>query len=210
MAEQQITEISDRALSISASSTAEARALGDQLRANGAWQDVVPGLKSVSVLFDPVTLPIEEARRVLVQALSEPPPQGAQISAEPITIPVQYGHSNGPDLDHVAQLLGLSSARVIELHTAPLYEVDMMGFLPGFLYLGGLDPRLTVARRADPRLRIPGGSVAIGGDRAGVYSLRGSGGWQVIGRTDHPLFDPQAKDPFALKPGMTLRFEAAS
>lgn len=208
MDRREATAISDRALSVPATSAGEARRMGEHLRGDPVWQDVVPGIATVSVLFDPVALPIFEARERLLRSLGTIPPRAEETRPEPITIPVHYGDYEGPDLTHVSRLLGLSEKRFVELHTAGLYEVEMMGFLPGFAYLGGLDPKLAVARRAEPRLRVPAGAVAIGGDHAGIYSLGGSGGWQVIGRTDHPLFDPQAEDPFALKPGMSLRFEA--
>lgn len=209
MREFSITAISDRALSLHASSSAEARAFGDVLRMDDAWQDVVPGLNSVSVHFDPVALPMSEARVRLLASVQQVAIPDETVRAEPLRIPVHYGDFEGPDLDHVAGLLGMSAAKLIDLHTACLFEVEIMGFLPGFAYLGGLDPQLAVARRAEPRLRVPAGAVAIGGDRAGIYSLEGSGGWQVVGRTHHQLFDAAQADPFVLRPGMTIKFEAA-
>lgn len=120
-------------------------------------------------------------------------------------IPVIY---DGEDLVHVCSKTGFSETKLIELHTAPLYRVYMMGFLPGFAYLGGMDKRLAISRRDSPRLKVPMGSVGIAGEQTGVYPVESPGGWQLIGRTEIPLFTPDEKYITLLKQGGYVRFVA--
>jgi KipI family sensor histidine kinase inhibitor len=114
---------------------------------------------------------------------------------------------DGPDLERVASVNGLSVAQVCELHTAAIYKVYMLGFAPGFPYLGDLDKRLHTPRLASPRTRVPAGSVAIGGEHTGIYPVASPGGWNIIGHTTARLFDPAAGDaPFFLQAGDRVRF----
>lgn len=125
-------------------------------------------------------------------------------------------HYDGEDLKSVSDAIKVSVSEVIELHTAPIYTVRMMGFSPGFPYLDGLDGRLHLERRDSPRNRIEPGSVAIGGPHAGIYTVASPGGWHLLGRTDHPMFNPDAAraqnapadDVFALTVGDRIRFKA--
>lgn len=132
----------------------------------------------------------------------------ADQSRQTITIPVTYGGEAGPDLQTVSAHTGLSAEAIMERHSAGLYRVFCLGFLPGFAYLGGLDPALATPRRATPRLSIPAGSVAIGGSQTAVYPFATPGGWHIIGRTDMTLFDPARQRPALLLPGDTVRFVA--
>lgn len=132
----------------------------------------------------------------------------ADAAARQMVIPVLYGGAHGPDLAAVAHHTGLSEAEVIARHAAGRYRVAMLGFAPGFPYLLGLDPRLAMPRRADPRARVPAGSVAIGGAQTGIYPEALPGGWQLIGRTPLGLFDMRATPPSRLQPGDRVRFEA--
>ena len=129
-------------------------------------------------------------------------------SARLIDIPVHYGNASAPDLAEVARLTGLSQADVITRHTAAEYRVAMLGFAPGFPYLLGMDPALTVPRRTDPRQRVPAGSVAIGGQQTGIYPNELPGGWQLIGRTPLRLFDAAIEIPTLLAAGDRVRFHA--
>jgi KipI family sensor histidine kinase inhibitor len=129
-------------------------------------------------------------------------------AARQVEIPVHYGGDSGPDLAEVAALTGLAADEVVSRHCAAEYRVAMLGFAPGFAYLLGMDPALVVPRRADPRQRVPAGSVAIGGAQTGVYPDELPGGWQLIGRTPLPLFDAQAAEPALLRPGDRVRFRA--
>jgi KipI family sensor histidine kinase inhibitor len=120
-------------------------------------------------------------------------------------IPVRY---DGPDLAEVAALIGQSEEQVIQLHSDALYTVRFLGFSPGFAYLDGLAPQLHLPRRKVPRTKMATGAVAIGGSHAGIYTIPSPGGWNWLGHTDHPLFDPSRNgtDAFALQPGDHLQF----
>ncbi len=128
-----------------------------------------------------------------------------EADAPTVTVPARY---DGADLDAVAGLTGLSPGEVVSRHSSPTYTVAFGGFVPGFAYLAGLDPRLRVPRRETPRTRVPAGAVAIAEEYSGVYPSASPGGWHLLGATELPMFDP-ARDPAAtLRPGMRVRFEA--
>ncbi len=123
-----------------------------------------------------------------------------------IEVPVCYGGALGPDLAEVAQHTKLSEKEVIQLHSQPDYLVYMIGFAPGFPYLGGMNKALTAPRKQSPRARVPAGSVGIAGEQTGIYSIETPGGWQLIGRTPLSLFDVQRDSPSLLKAGDRFRF----
>ena len=125
-----------------------------------------------------------------------------------LEIPVRYGGEFGPDLGAVAAHAGIDEQAVIERHANGNYRVAMLGFMPGFPYLLGLDESLHTPRRASPRTRVPAGSVAIGGAQTGIYPRELPGGWQLIGRTPLVLFDPTREKPALLQPGQRVRFRA--
>jgi KipI family sensor histidine kinase inhibitor len=199
-----IAPLGDRALTIRLGDTidarlaARARALAAHLRAIPGVQDAVPGYATVTVFFDPAT--------VSVDALVVDLPDGVPTVGPEHVIPVRY---DGPDLDEVAQRTGLSVDDVIARHHAPVYTVYLVGFVPGFAYLGELDPVLALPRRAAPRTRVPAGSVAIAGRQTAVYPLNFPGGWHLIGHTDVRMFDPQADPPAKLAAGDRVRFVPA-
>lgn len=154
-----------------------------------------------------------DAERAPWQALAEAvrrqlaglaPPDAA--AARLVEIPVCYGAPYAPDLAHVAAHSGLDADAVIARHSGTTYRVAMLGFAPGFPYLLGLDAALHTPRRADPRLRVPAGAVAIGGAQTGIYPRELPGGWQIIGRTPLVLFDPARSPAALLAPGDQVRF----
>ncbi|UXY16247.1 5-oxoprolinase subunit PxpB [Chitiniphilus purpureus] len=164
------------------------------------------GMGNLTAHFDPLVT----KARLVTRALEGAWARSAGVELAPgktVTLPVRYGGEHGPDLAWVAGHTGLAPDEVVRRHSAASYTVYCLGFLPGFAYLGGLDPRLAVPRRSDPRLAVPAGSVAIGGAQTGVYPLASPGGWQLIGRTDAPLFDPYRETPGLLAPGDTVRFQ---
>lgn len=171
--------------------------------------DVVPAYASVAVFIDAQALAfglpiaIAEAWCLSVAAAIEDsgPDPGRRVE-----IPVRYGGADGPDLVALAASAGLDVDEVIARHTAPEYRVAMLGFAPGFPYLLGLDPVLATARHAQPRTRVPAGSVGIGGAQTGVYPRASPAGWQIIGRTQAVLFDATRKEPSLLQPGDRVRF----
>jgi inhibitor of KinA len=118
-------------------------------------------------------------------------------------IPVTY---NGDDLAHVAENARLSPQEVVEIHSAQIYRVALLGFTPGFPYLTGLDARLHTPRLAKPRVMVKAGAVGIGGAQTGIYTVDGPGGWNIIGRTDAKIYDPTRNEPFLLKQGERVRF----
>ncbi|WP_341225885.1 5-oxoprolinase subunit PxpB [uncultured Arcticibacterium sp.] len=120
-----------------------------------------------------------------------------------VEIPVRY---NGEDLVSLCEAKDIEKDELIKLHTAPDYRVYMMGFLPGFAYLGGLNEKLSMPRRAKPRIRVPKGSVGIAGSQTGIYPVSSPGGWQLIGQTEAVLFDPKKKKMTLLSNGDTVRF----
>ena len=131
--------------------------------------------------------------------------EAENIEKRTIEIPVIY---DGEDLSYVADYHQISEKRVVELHTTPTYRVYMMGFLPGFAYMGGLDARITTPRRATPRTEVPAGSVGIAGNQTGVYPSPSPGGWQLIGRTDLQLYRPNSVEITLLKAGDLVKFIA--
>ena len=179
-------------------------------------REVVPAFTTLTVYYDP-WLASENGRHpepyarvaTLLQALlAETPETTAAEEAPVVEIPVCYGGAFGPDLAFVAQHAGLSPQEVIYLHTAPEYLVHLIGFAPGFPYLGGLDARLATPRRPQPRPLVPAGAVGIAGPQTGIYSLPTPGGWQLIGRTPLALFNPEWAAPSRLRAGQRLRFVA--
>jgi KipI family sensor histidine kinase inhibitor len=162
-------------------------------------EDVVPGARTVLVRWRPGPAPD------LSWAASWRPSANAGAAFRQVTIPVSY---DGPDLAEVASLTGLSTDEVIAEHLAPVYTVAFTGFAPGFGYLTGLPDTLQVPRRGEPRTRVPAGSVGLAGEYTGVYPRSSPGGWQLIGRTEQPLWNADADPPALLAPGDRVRFEA--
>jgi len=201
-----IIHIAEDALARSVSSPAEAHALAAALREDPIWLETVPGLDSVAVLFDPLTVPLQQAEQAL--AAAKPKPIGT-ASLPALEIPVRYGGEHGPDLEMICAHAGLSSEAFIARHCAGTYSVDLIGFTPGFAYIGGLDASLSAPRLQTPRTRVPSGSVGIGAGYTGLYALQGPGGWPLIGRTDAVLFNADAAQPFLLRPGQSVRFVPA-
>ena len=123
-----------------------------------------------------------------------------------IEIPTLYGGEYGPDLEFVAKHNGLTTEEVVEIHASKIYRIYMIGFTPGFPYLGGMDERIATPRLETPRTKIAGGSVGIAGAQTGIYPIDSPGGWQIIGRTPVPLYDPLSEEPILLKAGESIRF----
>ena len=128
------------------------------------------------------------------------------VEGRRVEIPVRFTEEAGPDLSIVAEANGLTEQSVVDLFLSVDYRVYMIGFLPGFPYMGEVDERIAVPRKTSPRLKVPKGSVGIGGRQTGIYPFDSPGGWQIIGRTDLSLFDPAKRDPCLLEAGDTVRF----
>ena len=176
------------------------------MRQKPAWlREALPGYASLLIIYDPMQADARTVREFLLESAqklsaAETPP-GRRVE-----IPVCYGAEFGPDLEFVARSHDLSPAQVIRLHCQPMYHVYVLGFTPGFPYLGGLPKELHTPRLPNPRIKVPAGSVGIAGGQTGIYSLDSPGGWQIIGRTPLGLFAPDRRNPFLLKPGDRLKF----
>ena len=173
-------------------------------------RDIVPTYRSVAVYYDPLRTDFARLSDLLSleasDADAEDPERPERRSA--VRIPVRYGGTDGPDLADVAAFAKISEAEVIARHSGRTYRVFMMGFLPGFPYLGTVDPTIAAPRRATPRVRVPAGSVGIAGSQTGIYPTESPGGWQLIGRTPLRLFDLSRPTPFLLEPGDAVEFVA--
>ncbi|WP_044178469.1 5-oxoprolinase subunit PxpB [Phytobacter massiliensis] len=166
--------------------------------------EAIPGMNNITVVLrDPHLLALDAIERL--QRWWEES-EALEPDSRTVEIPVVYGGEAGPDLPIVAEYAGLSPSQVVELHASIDYVVWFLGFQPGFPYLGGLPAQLATPRRAEPRVSVPAGSVAIGGAQTGIYPLSTPGGWNLIGRTELPLFNPTLAEPVLLRPGDTVRF----
>ena len=167
--------------------------------------ECVPAFGSLMVSLDPLVQDGEQLVAICREVISS----GCADQGNPplvVEIPVLYGGEFGPDLLDVSSETGLSQEEVITLHTAKPYLVYMIGFMPGYPYLGGLDQRLSVPRLKSPRTKVPAGSVAIAEQLTGIYSVNSPGGWRLIGRTPVPLYIPEENPPTLLRPGDYVRF----
>lgn len=173
--------------------------------------ELVPSYRSLLVYFDPLRLPRKELGSMVAAMLdNEDGLVQAERRAKTVVIPVCYGGGFGPDLAFVAEHVGLTEEEVAAKHSAPSYLVYMLGFMPGFPYLGGLPEELAVPRLETPRTRIPAGSVAIAGNQTGFYPLESPGGWRIIGRTPiFPLAYPADRPPL-FSQGDYLKFKAVA
>jgi KipI family sensor histidine kinase inhibitor len=195
---------------VTAQAGAVARLLDERRSLLPALGRAVPAHATVLVPFDPLNLDARAAADLVRDAVRAMTGTSAPDAAgDAIEIPVHYGGPDGPDLEEVAERHGMSPADVVELHAGARYRVLFLGFAPGFAYLGGLPDAIATPRRPSPRERVPAGSVGIAGEQTGVYPLSMPGGWNLIGRTDAVLFDPQRAEPALLQPGAPVRFVPA-
>jgi inhibitor of KinA len=171
-------------------------------------RDVVPTYNAVTVHFDPVETDREGLSSGLSRLASKMPPT-ADGAARTVEIPVSYGGPAGPDLSAVADFAECSEAEVVTLHTGVRYRVYMLGFLPGFAYMGSVPRPIAMPRLGTPRMRVAAGSVGIAGEQTGIYPCDTPGGWRIIGRTASQVFDAGRAEPSLLKAGDYVTFVAA-
>jgi len=184
-------------------------------------RDVVPTYRSVAIHFDPLRTDYDAlVARVNAWMGEEPPyPQGTRPpygdpspvlygDPSPVRVPVCYSGEFGPDLAGVAAFGAVSEAEAVRLHTTRLYRVFMLGFMPGFAYMGIVDSHIAAPRLSTPRVRVPAGSVGIAGEQTGIYSMSTPGGWRIIGRTPLKPFDLSRREPALFKPGDAVQFYA--
>jgi len=167
--------------------------------------ETIPTYRSLMVIYEPLILELE----VLINKIKAIEGKMGEMelpSAKVIEIPTLYGGEYGPDLEFVAEHNNISLEEVIKLHTSTEYLIYMIGFTPGFPYLGGMDDKIAAPRLQTPRTKIPVGSVGIAGKQTGIYPIESPGGWQLIGRTPVKLYDPYRKDPVLLNAGDYIKF----
>ena len=167
--------------------------------------ETVPTYRSLMVHYDPSVIPYAQIRMKLEQLLDE---MGEiEIPPSPVLeIPVLYGGEMGPDLPFVAENAGMSEEEVVKIHSSAEYLIYMLGFTPGFTYLGGMSEKIAAPRLKAPRVKIPAGSVGIAGTQTGVYPIDSPGGWQLIGRTPVKMYDPERETPILPEAGQYIHF----
>jgi KipI family sensor histidine kinase inhibitor len=179
-----------------------------ETRALRGVRDVVPTYNAVTVHFDPLAID----RLVLnaeLERLAAATSSAADRDARTVEIPVTYGGAAGPDLSAVAEFAQCAEAEVVRLHTEVRYRVYMLGFLPGFAYLGSVPRQIAMPRLDTPRVRVAAGSIGIAGEQTGIYPCDTPGGWRIIGRTSSKVFDAERVEPSLLKAGDYVTFVAA-
>lgn len=168
--------------------------------------DIVPSYCAMTVYYDLMATNYEEVHQTLINRIRLLNGKASTVTGKTVEIPVCYGSSYGPDLTALAARHQLSEEEVVRLHAEARYKVYMIGFAPGFPYLGGLPVKLATPRLDSPRSMVPAGSVGIADCQTGVYPLETPGGWNIIGQTPLKLFDPQQQPPSLLKAGDMVRF----
>ena len=176
----------------------------DRERVKGI-KDITPSYRSILVVYDPLEIPLSILQNRITGIYKK---ANTCQMPEPGTleIPVAYGGEYGPDLEWVAEYHQIRSEEVIHFHSETVYHVYMIGFTPGYPYLGELPEAIATPRRDTPRTSVPKGSVAIAQKQTGIYPVESPGGWQIIGRTPFSLFNPEASPPVPLQMGDQVKF----
>ena len=168
---------------------------------------VIPTYRSFLIFFDPLLV----SRQALIEKIKElaaaPADSSAAAATKTVLIPTLYGGEAGPDLEFVAGHNQLTPAEVVRIHSSVPYRIYMIGFTPGFPYLGGMSEKIAAPRLKTPRTKIPAGSVGIAGTQTGLYPVESPGGWQLIGRTPLKVFNPRSEQPFLYSAGDFLQFQ---
>ena len=178
----------------------------DRQRSKGIL-DLVPSYRSLLMIYDPLCISLDEIKAGIKDIWNHPD-QSRLPQPQTVKIPVVYGGEHGPDLNLVAQYHNLTPREVIGFHTRPTYRVYMIGFTPGYPYLGEVPDAIATPRRETPRTLVPKGSVGIAQKQTGIYPVDSPGGWQIIGWTPVKLFDPFGKPPSHLVMGDRVQFHA--
>ncbi|HEX6270736.1 MAG TPA: 5-oxoprolinase subunit PxpB [Anaerolineales bacterium] len=167
--------------------------------------ETVPSYSALLIHYDPLVLTYSHLRTWVRTKLDQ---ADATVSRKPrqIEVPVQYGGEHGMDLQFVADYHHLDVEDVIRIHSQRIYTIYMMGFTPGFPYMGKLDDAIATPRLETPRTHVPAGTVAIAGSQTGIYPIDSPGGWRLVGHTSLRLFDPESETPFLCSPGDEMKF----
>ncbi len=178
-----------------------------QRRNEPGIEELVPTYRSLLVRFDPILISRAALIKMIENVTKENTEKKQEEKRRIHIIPCCYGGPFGEDLEGLSQVTRRSTRDIIRMHSKTDYLIYMMGFLPGFVYLGGMDPRIAAPRLESPRVEIPAGSVGIGGSQTGIYPVASPGGWRLIGKTPVPLFCPKAEHPMLCTAGEYIRFE---
>ncbi|MCD7743961.1 MAG: 5-oxoprolinase subunit PxpB [Lachnospiraceae bacterium] len=183
------------------------QALTERVRESGlaGITELVPTFRSLLIYYQPSVIGYD-ALKEKIQLLAECPDTAISAQRRILKIPCCYGSHFGPDLADLERYTGIDRDEIIRIHSGTDYRVYMLGFLPGFAYLGGLDERIAMPRLSTPRLKIPKGAVGIGGNQTGVYPLESPGGWRLIGSTPLDFYNPDRKEPVLCRAGDRIRF----
>ena len=203
----------DCAVTVEFSRKIDAEAGKQALRLAGALEEqralglceIIPTYRSVTVCYDPLRLSFKELKRLIARCVKTDDTM-LQHTVRRYKIPVCYGGAYGEDLSFVAVHTGLSPREIVYRHISRDYLINMIGFLPGFPYLSGMDESIAVPRMENPREKIPAGAVGIGGVQTGIYPIASPGGWRLIGRTPLRLYDPKREPPVLYSAGDHIRF----
>lgn len=183
----------------------EVHRLAEQLEKHGfeAIEDIVPAYDSIALIFKSA---IADDELLILEIIKASKREALGKKDRLHTVPICY--DLGKDWETILSHTQLRKEEAVELHSSASYTVAMMGFIPGFVFLEGLDEKLYCPRRPSPRKSVPAGSVGIGGSQTGIYSLESPGGWQILGRTPMSFFDHRNNPPVVLQPGDRLRFQS--
>ena len=176
----------------------------DELKIKGIIE-MVPAYTDLLILYNPLQISYNGLSQIINEEIQKPGKLGT-IEQRLIQIPVCYDEEFGSDMKEVSEHTGLSKEEIIRIHSTSKYLVYMLGFTPGFSYLGGMDERIACPRKKIPRQDIPAGSVGIADKQTGIYPIESPGGWQLIGRTPLKLFDPERDEVFLCRAGDQLQF----
>ena len=182
--------------------------LSEYLRKTIEWAEVFSAEESIAVKYNSLDIPYIDVIRIIQSQLKEFTYEEESVQKYLLSIPVYYSGEFGLDIEEVGAKHTLSNQEIADLHSGVTYKVKMIGFTPGFAYLGDLPNKLVMPRLSTPRINLLPGSVGISGNRTGVYTLGGPGGWRIIGRTPLKLFDPDKKNPFGIVAGMQIKFKS--
>ena len=171
--------------------------------------DMIPSFCALLINYDSRVISYAQLK-VRLEAVLKLDAESESVATSVFDIPVCYGGKYGPDMANLVEHSGLSEKEIIKIHSGSDYLIYMLGFLPGFPYLGGLDERIHIPRLASPRIKIPAGSVGIGGAQTGIYPLDSPGGWQLLGQTPVKTYDPERETPILFEAGDYIRFVPVS
>ncbi len=197
---------------ISAAMTLQIAACADALSTSKVpgIMDIIPAFCSITLRYSPLIISDDAVRTWIIQTLHQVTAAASDPTKQIMVIPVCYQPPYSLDLERISGLVNLEVNEIIERHTRPDYLIHALGFMPGFMYLGGLDRSIAAPRLEQPRLKIRKGSVGIAGEQSGVYPLDSPGGWNIIGRTPLNLFDPDHTPAVPYHSGQWIRFRSIS